>query len=63
MFALALPLLPTLSCIVSNSGPAITVDIFRLDHSGKIIEHRDVLQTVPGTSAHKNMFLEPVAQF
>jgi len=30
------------------------IDIFRFDEYGKIIEHWDVLQTLPETSAHTN---------
>ena len=30
------------------------IDIFRLDEEGKVVEHWDVLQTVPDTMAHGN---------
>lgn len=30
------------------------IDIFRLDDAGKVVEHWDVLQTVPQTMAHFN---------
>ena len=30
------------------------IDIFRFDANGKIVEHWDVLQVVPGESAHAN---------
>ena len=32
----------------------VTMDFFRFDASGKIVEHWDSIQKVPGISAHKN---------
>jgi predicted SnoaL-like aldol condensation-catalyzing enzyme len=31
-----------------------SIDIFRFDEQGKIVEHWDVLQVIPETSAHDN---------
>jgi len=31
-----------------------TIDIFRLDENGKIVEHWDVMQVVPVKSKHNN---------
>ena len=37
-----------------GDGPWAGIDIFRFDAEGKIVEHWDVLQRVPDTSANAN---------
>ena len=37
-----------------TGGSWAAIDIFRLDDEGRIVEHWDVLQKVPGRSAHSN---------
>lgn len=37
-----------------GDGEWAGIDIFRLDEDGKVVEHWDVLQRVPETSAHGN---------
>ena len=37
-----------------GDGPWAGIDIFRFDADGKIVEHWDVLQKVPDTSANAN---------
>jgi predicted SnoaL-like aldol condensation-catalyzing enzyme len=38
----------------ANSDDYITMDIFRCDADGKILEHWDVMQVVPSEMAHDN---------
>ena len=37
-----------------GDGPWAGIDIFRFDDDGKIVEHWDVLQRIPGESANGN---------
>ena len=37
-----------------GDGPWAGIDIFRFDDDGKIVEHWDVLQRIPGESANNN---------
>lgn len=37
-----------------GDGPWAGIDIFRFDDEGKIVEHWDVLQRIPGESANNN---------
>ena len=37
-----------------NDPDYATIDIFRFDENGKIVEHWDVLQTIPEEMAHGN---------
>ncbi len=37
-----------------GDGPWAGIDIFRFDENGKIVEHWDVLQRVPESSANAN---------
>jgi predicted SnoaL-like aldol condensation-catalyzing enzyme len=41
----------------SNNTESAIIDIYRLNNSGKIVEHWDVIQQIPPSSANNNTML------